>query len=98
LNDDAVALPEYIEDQTAKVLTNLSAILVAAGLTKDHVVSVRVSIIDYERLFARMNAAYVGFFNANRLPARSCVGVAALTRGASVEMDFVVRTTAPEST
>jgi len=92
LRDDDAALPEYIEDQTAKVFANLSVILEAAGLTKDDVVSVRVSIIDYERLIARMNAAYVGFFDSDRLPVRSCVGVSALTRGASIEMDFVLRT------
>jgi 2-iminobutanoate/2-iminopropanoate deaminase len=38
-----------------------------------------------------MNSAYVGFFPADHLPVRSCVGVAQLTRGALVEMDFVLR-------
>jgi 2-iminobutanoate/2-iminopropanoate deaminase len=39
-----------------------------------------------------MNAVYLGFFQDERLPARSCIGVSALTRGAQVEMDFVVST------
>jgi 2-iminobutanoate/2-iminopropanoate deaminase len=95
LRDDRVPLPEYVEAQTAKIFANLDELLAATGSSKDHIVSVRISLIDYARLFERMNAAYVGYFDPNRLPARSCVGVSALTRGASIEMDFVLRRPAP---
>ncbi len=37
-----------------------------------------------------MNAVYVRFFDAARLPARTCVGVSHLTRGALIEMEFVL--------
>jgi 2-iminobutanoate/2-iminopropanoate deaminase len=91
LDDDRVPLPDGIEGQTAKILANLERLLGAAGLTKADVVSVRVSLVDFPRLYERMNAAYVGCFPPGRLPARSCVGVSALTRGALVEMEFWAR-------
>jgi 2-iminobutanoate/2-iminopropanoate deaminase len=93
LADDRTPLPEGVERQTKKILANLDALLAAAGLGRANVVAVRVSLVEYPRLFARMNAAYAGFFAADRLPARSCVGVSHLTRGAQVEMDFVLCTT-----
>ena len=68
------------------------AILHAAGLTRRHLVSVRIHLVDFERLIERLNKAYVECIGAGDLPARTCVGVAQLTRGALVEMDFVVRT------
>jgi 2-iminobutanoate/2-iminopropanoate deaminase len=90
LQDDRVPLPEGVERQTRKILANLETLLAVAGLDKSSVVSVRVSLVEFPRLFERMNAAYEGFFPVDRLPARSCVGVAHLTRGAQVEMDFVL--------
>jgi 2-iminobutanoate/2-iminopropanoate deaminase len=95
LDDDRTPLPEGIERQTRKILANLERLLAAAGLAKQNVVSVRVSLVEYPRLYDRMNAAYAGFFDPELLPARSAVGVAHLTRGAQVEMDFVLSTTAP---
>jgi 2-iminobutanoate/2-iminopropanoate deaminase len=90
LADDRVPLPEGVERQTKKILANLETLLGAAGLGIENVVSVRVSLVEYPRLYERMNAAYLGFFDPDRLPARSVVGVGHLTRGAQVEMDFVV--------
>ena len=90
LDDDRVPLPEGVEAQTRKILANLDRLLQAAGLGRRHVVAVRVSLTEYPRLYERMNSAYVGFFPPDRLPARSCVGVGHLTRGAQVEMDFVL--------
>jgi 2-iminobutanoate/2-iminopropanoate deaminase len=54
------------------------------------VVAVRVYLVDAPRLLERMNAAYVGFFPADRMPARTVIGVNYLTRGSQVEMDFVL--------
>ena len=90
LQDDRVPLPEGVERQTQKILANLETLLAAAGLDKRNVVSVRVSLVEYSRLYERMNAAYAGFFPADRLPPRSCIGTVHLTRGAQVEMDFVL--------
>jgi 2-iminobutanoate/2-iminopropanoate deaminase len=90
LENDRIPLPEGVEAQTRKILSNLETILRAAGLTRDNVVAVRVYLVEAPRLLERMNAAYIGFFRADRLPARSLVGATWLTRGAQVEMDFVL--------
>ena len=91
LNDDAVALPEQVEDQTRKILANLETILKSRGMGREDVVSVHIHLTEFKRFYDRMNSAYAGFFDKGRLPARSCVGVSNLPRGALVEMDFVVR-------
>jgi 2-iminobutanoate/2-iminopropanoate deaminase len=90
LGNDRVPLPEGVERQTAKILSNLEILLTAAGLGRENVVAVRVYLVDAPRLLERLNAAYVGFFPAGRMPARTVVGVNHLTRGAQVEMDFVL--------
>jgi 2-iminobutanoate/2-iminopropanoate deaminase len=95
LKDDRVPLPEMVEAQTRKILANLETVLAEASLSKDTVVSVNISLVDFKRLYDRMNSAYVGFFQKDRLPARNCVGVAQLTRGALVEMSFVLRVPQP---
>ncbi len=91
LGNDRVPLPEMVEAQTRKVLANLETLLREAGLGKNGVVSVRIALVDFERLYERMNSAYAGFFPSHALPARSCVGVSHLPRGALVAMDVVLR-------
>jgi 2-iminobutanoate/2-iminopropanoate deaminase len=91
LNNDRIPLPEKVEAQTEKIFANLDVILQAAGLARRQVVAVKVYVIDFERLFERVNTAYLRCIGSAPLPARTCVGVAHLTRGAQVEMDFVVR-------
>jgi enamine deaminase RidA (YjgF/YER057c/UK114 family) len=95
LADDRVPLPEGIERQTRKVFANLEVLLQKAGLATENVVAVRVSLVEFPRLYERMNEAYAGFFAAGRLPARSVVGVSHLPRGAQVAMDFVLSATPP---
>lgn len=93
LADDGVPLPEGVERQTRRIFANLERLLQKAGLAKENVVSVRVSLVEFPRLYERMNEAYAGFFSADRLPARSVVGVSHLSRGAQIEMDFVLNAT-----
>ena len=90
LENPALALPESVEDQTRKILANLEKILLRRRLGREHVVSVRIHLIEFKRFYERMNRVYTAFFTGDRVPARSCVGVSALTRGALVEMDFIV--------
>jgi enamine deaminase RidA (YjgF/YER057c/UK114 family) len=90
LENDRVPLPEGVEKQTKKIFANLETVLKAAGLGRENVVAVRVYLVEAPRLLERMNAAYVGFFPADRMPARSVIGAGYLTRGAQVEMDFVL--------
>jgi 2-iminobutanoate/2-iminopropanoate deaminase len=92
LENDRVPLPEGIESQTRKVLSNLETLLKASGLARENVVAVRVHLVEVPRLLERMNSAYVGFFPAERMPARSVIGANHLTRGAQVEMEFILST------
>lgn len=94
LSNDRVPLPEKVEAQVEKIFANLDATLKAAGLERRNIVSVRVHVTNFEQLYERVNAAYLRCIGLNPLPARTCVGVTHLTRGAQVEMDFVVRTAA----
>jgi 2-iminobutanoate/2-iminopropanoate deaminase len=92
LQDDRVPLPEMIEAQTRKIFANLEELLTPLGLGKDNVVQVEIAMVDLPRLYDRMTKAYRAFFAPERLPARSCIGVAALPRGALIQMNFVLRT------
>src|SRR4029077_4609495 len=56
-----------------------------------HAVSVRVFLTRFEQDYAPMNAVYRGYFPPDRLPARTCVGVTGLARGALVEIDLIAR-------
>lgn len=76
-----------IADQTARVLDNLRAILEAAGTDLSQVVKTTVFLVDMGD-FAAMNEVYARVFGEHR-PARSTVAVAALPRGARVEIEAV---------
>lgn len=95
LENDRTPLPEGVERQVQKIFANLDVLLKEAGLGRENVVSVRVYLTEFPRLYDRMNAAYAGSFAAGRLPARSCIGVANLVRGSQVAMDFVLSATTP---
>ena len=91
LGNAALALPEAVEDQTRKVLSNLDTLLQKRSLGREHVVQVRIHLVEFRRFYERVNRVYEAFFAGVRPPAKSCIGVAALTRGALVEMDFIVK-------
>jgi reactive intermediate/imine deaminase len=83
--------PEGIEAQTHQVMRNLRTVLQGIGLDLEHVVQVRVFLREFDAHYAAMNAVYASYFPAGRRPARTCVGVTGLARGALVEIDMVAR-------
>jgi 2-iminobutanoate/2-iminopropanoate deaminase len=83
--------PETIEEQTREVMKNLVAVLDGCGLGLQNVAAVRVFLRHFDEHYARMNAVYATYFPPNRRPARTCVGVTGLARGALVEIDMVAR-------
>jgi reactive intermediate/imine deaminase len=89
--DRAMPLPEGIEAQTRRVMDNLVIVLRGVGLGLENVVSARVFLTQFERDYAAMNAVYRSYFPADKLPARTCVGVTALARQALVEIDLIAR-------
>lgn len=76
-----------IEAQTRQALQNLSHVLEAAGSSLRHVVKTTVFMKDIGE-FAQMNTIYGEMFGEHK-PARSTVQVAALPRGAAVEIECV---------
>jgi 2-iminobutanoate/2-iminopropanoate deaminase len=76
-----------IAEQTLRVLQNLRAILRAGGTDLSAVVKTTVFLVDMAD-FAAMNTAYARAFGDHR-PARSTVAVAALPRGARVEIEAI---------
>ena len=77
-----------ITAQTRQSLTNVKAILEAAGLTMDNVAKTTVFLAHMSD-FAAMNAVYAEFFTEGNYPARSAVEVGALPKGALVEVETI---------
>ena len=77
-----------VEAETHQVLRNLQAVLKAAGTGPHRVVRTTVFLLDLAD-FARVNAIYAEVCGAGVSPARACVQVAALPKGAKVEIDAI---------
>ncbi len=77
-----------VEAETRQVLANLQAVLTQAGCTPQQVVRTTVFLADLAD-FAKVNAIYAEVFGAGVSPARACVEVAALPKGARVEIDCI---------
>ena len=76
-----------IEDQTARVMENLKAVLAACQLSLADIVKTTIFLTDMAD-FAKVNAVYGSYFS-QQPPARSTVQVAALPKGARVEIEAV---------
>jgi 2-iminobutanoate/2-iminopropanoate deaminase len=88
-DDDSAPLPDGIEAQTRRVIENLKRVLAGSGSGLDRVVFARVYLTHFERDYAAMNAVYQSYFAPGHLPARTCIGVTGLARGALVEIDLL---------
>lgn len=80
-------IPTGIEAQTRQALTNIGAILEEAGLSFNDIAKTTVLLQDIND-FAAMNAVYAEYFPEDK-PARVCYQVAALPKGALVEIDAI---------
>ena len=81
-NIDAVG----IEAQSEQVMKNLTEVLTAAGSTPDKALKTTCFLVNMDD-FAKFNAVYGMYFTEK--PARSCVAVASLPKGALVEVEVV---------
>lgn len=90
-DDDSAPLPEGIEAQTRRVLENLARVLAGAKSALDRVVMAQIYLTHFERDYASMNRVYQSYFAPGLLPARTCIGVTGLARGALVEIDLLAR-------
>ncbi len=85
------AIPVGIEAQTRLVIDNLCRVLAGLGMTLRDVVRAGAYLTHFEEDYEVFNSLYRSYFDAGRLPARTCIGVTALARGARVEIDFIAR-------
>lgn len=79
-------MPEGIEAQAEQSCKNVQAILAAAGLTKDSVIKTTCFLADISD-FAAFNAVYAKYFTS--CPARSCVAVKDIPKGAKCEIEAI---------
>lgn len=75
-----------VREQTRQVISNLKEVLAAAGCDIKSVIKTTCFLTDMEN-FAAFNEVYAEHFTQN--PARSCVAVRALPKGALVEIEAV---------
>lgn len=87
-NDNSKLVSDRIEDQTHQVMKNLIDVLKGCGSSLDKVIFARVYLVNFQD-FEKMNKVYSSYFNKDKLPARTCIGVTGLAVGASVEIDFI---------
>jgi 2-iminobutanoate/2-iminopropanoate deaminase len=80
-------LADGVEAQAVHAMQNLGAVLAAQGLGYQNIVKTTVFLADMAD-FSVVNIVYQGFFSGN-YPARSCVQVAALPLGASIEIECI---------
>ena len=78
-----------IEEQARQMFSNIRAVLQAAGLDFSNVIKTTVFMTDLSQ-FATFNGIYAEYFPANP-PARSCVEVSALPKGALVECEVIAK-------
>lgn len=86
----AEIVSESLSEQTTQCLRNLAAVCRAGGTSLEHALRLTIYTTQLEE-FGEINQAYAAFFPQDP-PARAAVGVAALPKGARVEIDAIVAT------
>jgi 2-iminobutanoate/2-iminopropanoate deaminase len=79
---------DNIEAETQLVMSNIKAILNQAGLGFENILKCSVFVTDINN-FGRINAVYATYFEGMDAPARELVQVAALPKGANVEISVI---------
>jgi 2-iminobutanoate/2-iminopropanoate deaminase len=92
--DSGELVGETAAEQARRCLQNLEAVCAAAGTSLARAVRLTVYMTDLDD-FAPVNEVYGSFFEGAEPPARVAIGVAALPRGAQVEIDAVVALQVP---
>ena len=89
-NDPTKLIEGDIINQTHQVMKNLKNVLTAANTSLEEVVFVRIYLVNFQD-FDKMNTVYKSYFDSDKLPARTCIGVTGLAVGASVEIDLIAK-------
>ena len=87
-NNKSKLISGGIEEQTHQVMKNLIDVLKGCNSSLNKVIFSRVYLVNFKD-FDKMNKVYASYFDENKLPARTCIGVTELAVGASIEIDFI---------
>ena len=71
-------------------MKNLINVQEQSGSSLERVTFVRVYLVNFQD-FDKVNKIYKSYFNEEKLPARTCIGVTGLAVGASVEIDMIAK-------
>lgn len=85
---DGTLVSGDVRDQATRVMENLKEVLAAAGSSFEKAIKCTIYLVDIND-FAAVNEVYGGYFQAEHKPARVTIGIAALPKGAKVEIDCV---------
>ena len=90
LESPDILVSNDVEEQTHQVMKNLINVLEQCGSSLERVTFVRVYLVNFQD-FDKVNKIYKSYFNEDKLPARTCIGVTGLAVGASVEIDLIAK-------
>lgn len=80
-------LKEGFEAQTAQIMKNIDGLLESCNITREHIIKTSIFVTDLAN-FGKVNEAYVEYFKGP-YPARSCVEVPSLPKGALIEIEVI---------
>lgn len=87
ISPDSGELRPDFDGQLAQILENIDGLLKACDLTRSHILKTTIFMTDLA-LFSKVNEAYTQYFETP-YPARSCVQVPALPKGALIEIEVI---------
>lgn len=87
INPETSVLPVEFDSQIKQIMKNIDGLLEATNITREHILKTSIFVTDLAN-FSKVNEAYVEFFS-EPYPARSCVQVPALPKGALVEIEVI---------
>jgi 2-iminobutanoate/2-iminopropanoate deaminase len=88
-NPETMALVlDDIKTETKQVMENMKEVLLAAGMTFEHVIKTSIFISDMDN-FSLINEVYGNYFNEATAPARETVQVARLPKDVNVEISMI---------
>ena len=90
LDSPDILVSNDVEEQTHQVMKNLINVLEQCGSSLKRVTFLRVYLVNFQD-FDKVNKIYKSYFNEDKLPARTCIGVTGLAVGASVEIDLIAK-------
>ena len=80
-------LVEGFEAQTKQIMKNIDGLLESCSISREHIIKTSIFVTDLAN-FGKVNEAYIEYFT-EPYPARSCVQVPALPKGALVEIEVI---------